>query len=404
MSLLPSGFCYTPTALAVPEAGLPATRNAGQAILTRATNDHEAVASWLARYLDGSRHTLESYRREGERLLLWLAARQQTLRQMMVEDVIEYRAFLRDPLPRERWCLQVEPRFLDDGVTPNPSWKPVRTMSRFLRDGSPNPAWRPFVSGLSPAASAQAQKIVFGMLEFLASVGYLAANPMRAVRRRMPREKKEIERYFDQELWDWLMGFIERLPRSTRREEAHYQRIRFLVGILYLTGLRISEMSAAKTTDLEHRRGSWWLRVPLGKGAKDGKVPLPNDGLLLLRDYRQSIGREPWPHPDLSEPLVMDVTGKGRPLTARALHKIVTEFFEQAAKDASPEHAKVLRQASCHWLRHTDASHQISAGVPLIVVRDNLRHASVTTTEGYVHTNRDHQHQETQRHQLRRET
>jgi len=38
--------------------------------LTAARNDHEAVATWLAKYTD-NRHTLDSYRREAERLMLW---------------------------------------------------------------------------------------------------------------------------------------------------------------------------------------------------------------------------------------------------------------------------------------------------------------------------------------------
>lgn len=399
--VIPSGLCYTPVAV-LPREALPVARNAGAGTLTRATTDLEAITSWLQRHID-SPCTLSSYRREAERLLLWMQAQAQprALQQLTVEDLLAYRAFLKDPQPRARWCLQQEPRTLDDG-SPNPNWKLVRTVSRTLPTGEPNPNWRPFVSGLSATACAQAETIIFGMFEFLAGVGYLAANPLRAIRRRQPREKREISRYLDEDLWAWLMGYIERMPRETPRERAHANRISFLVGILYLTGLRISEMAAARTDHLVHRRGQWWLRVPNGKGGVDADVPLPTDAEQLLRDYRMSLGREPWPHPDLAEPLVMSITGT-RPVTVKALHHIITTFFENAALEASPEHAKVLRDASCHWLRHTDASHQISAGVPLIVVRDNLRHASVTTTEGYVHTNRDQQHLHTQKHQLRRE-
>ncbi len=36
--------------------------------LTAARNDHEALATWLAKYTD-NHHTLESYRREAERLM-----------------------------------------------------------------------------------------------------------------------------------------------------------------------------------------------------------------------------------------------------------------------------------------------------------------------------------------------
>jgi hypothetical protein len=86
--------------------------------LTAARNDHEAVATWLAKYTD-NRHTLDSYRREAERLIAWAAWQGKDLPGLMVEDVLAYQAFLRDPQPVQLWCLQSEPRVLPDGA-PNP--------------------------------------------------------------------------------------------------------------------------------------------------------------------------------------------------------------------------------------------------------------------------------------------
>jgi hypothetical protein len=59
-------------------------------------NDHEAVATWLAKYAD-NRHTLDSYRREAERLMLWAAWHGKDLPGLMVEDVLAYKAFLSRP-------------------------------------------------------------------------------------------------------------------------------------------------------------------------------------------------------------------------------------------------------------------------------------------------------------------
>jgi integrase/recombinase XerD len=66
--------------------------------LTAARNDHEAVATWLAKYSD-NRHTLDSYRREAERLMLWATWHGKDLPGLMVEDVLAYKAFLGDPQP-----------------------------------------------------------------------------------------------------------------------------------------------------------------------------------------------------------------------------------------------------------------------------------------------------------------
>ena len=54
-----------------------------------------------------------------------------------------------------------------------------------------------------------------------------------------------------------------------------------------------------------------------------------------------------------------------------------------------------------HWLRHTAATHRLDAEIPLLVVRDNLRHASVQTTERYLHVEPDRQHAQTQKHRLK---
>jgi site-specific recombinase XerD len=39
-----------------------------------------------------------------------------------------------------------------------------------------------------------------------------------------------------------------------------------------------------------------------------------------------------------------------------------------------------------HWMLHTHATHALANGVELTMVRDTLRHASVSTTSTYMHT------------------
>ena len=47
--------------------------------------------------------------------------------------------------------------------------------------------------------------------------------------------------------------------------------------------------------------------------------------------------------------------------------------------------ADKLRRASPHWMRHTHATHALARGATLTTVRDNLRHASLSTTSIYLH-------------------
>ena len=57
-------------------------------------------------------------------------------------------------------------------------------------------------------------------------------------------------------------------------------------------------------------------------------------------------------------------------------------------------YTKQLRKASTHWFRHTHGSHALNGrpgrkGVPVQVVQNNLGHASIGTTSGYLTTERD---------------
>ena len=372
--------------------------------LTAATNDHEAVATWLAKYVD-NRNTLDSYRREAERLLMWSNWIGRDLPGLMVEDVLMYKAFLRDPQPVEQWCLQIEPRLLPDGKE-NPLWRQVRRVPRLLERGEPNPAWRPFVSGLSPAAAKLSITILFGLFEHLAAIGYLHANPLRAANKRTRKTtKRGQERYFDDAAWSALMGWIEGMPKEEPRDAAHYWRTRFLFRLLYLTGLRRFELAKASTSHLRFQRGQWWLDV-IGKGGLEDAVPLPVDAIEAIKEYRESTGRPALPQIGTDDPLLMDVTGAGRPLGDRAIYAIVKEVCRRTAayvEVENPELAKQIRAGSTHWLRHTAATHQIEAGVDPLIVQANLRHASFGTTEIYIHKGRDRQHAETEKHTAREE-
>ncbi len=52
----------------------------------------------------------------------------------------------------------------------------------------------------------------------------------------------------------------------------------------------------------------------------------------------------------------------------------------------SPAVAEKLRRATPHWMRHTHATHALQGGAELTAVRDNLRHASLSTTSMYLHS------------------
>ncbi len=76
-------------------------------------------------------------------------------------------------------------------------------------------------------------------------------------------------------------------------------------------------------------------------------------------------------------------------ITSKRLWAIVKRFFATTADvltDTNPALAEKLRRATPHWMRHTHATHALQRGAELTTVRDNLRHASLSTTSLYLHS------------------
>ncbi len=336
-----------------------------------ATNDIEAVSAWLAEYAEAA-HTLRSYRKEVERLLLWATrSRGKALSRLTREDLLAYEAFLADP--GEEWMSHELPRH-----------------------GSNR---RLFERALSAGSVRHAMGIVSGLFGYLVAAGYLAGNPLALRRRRKTgRKPARVERYLDHVTWQFVLDFVENWSRESVRDRQSYERVRWTLRLLHGTGLRASEVAKARATDLLFRRGNWWLRV-LGKGDVEGHVPVGAELMQAYARYRGFCGLPAVTSPDDASPLVMSITGNHQAcLTPTAIYLIVKDVFLRAAeaRDADdPTAAAVLRRASTHWLRHTAATHQADAGTDLRFIQMNLRHASLETTALYLHAEDDRRHQAT---------
>ena len=128
----------------------------------------------------------------------------------------------------------------------------------------------------------------------------------------------------------------------------------------------------------------------IGKGSKAARVALPPlartglDRFLVAR--RLPVTPSRW-RPDT--PLIPSLAEDGAAaITSVRLWKVMQRFFAQTADQVdadNPALAQKLRQASPHWMRHTHATHALARGAELTTVRDNLRHASISTTSIYLH-------------------
>jgi integrase/recombinase XerD len=347
-----------------------------------ATNDLDAIRAWLARFID-TKTTFDNYRKEAERLLLWSVLQLgKPLSSLTHEDLLVYQHFLADPQPAAKWSA--------NGGRKHP------------RD---DPRWRPFYGPLSPSSQRQAMVILNVMFAWLVQAGYLAGNPLSLARQRARRAKPRVTRYLSPELWQEVKNWIQAMPQETGREREHYARVRWLFTLLYLGGLRITEVGDNTMGGFFVRRDGngeerWWLEV-MGKGAKERLVPATAEMMAELSAYRRERGLPALPSEAEDTPLVLPIGQSRKPLTRAGLHRIVKQVFggvsatlrERGAEFA--QRANQLEQASAHWLRHSAGSHMADQQVDVRLVRDNLGHASLTTTSQYLHVDDDRRHRET---------
>ena len=354
-----------------------------------ADTDRGALLAWLARYED-SPNSFANCRKESERLFLWcLAELGKPLSSVTHEDLLMYQRFLLDPQPRERW---------------------VMPQGRKLPRNHPD--WRPFAGPLSLASQRQAMVVLNSMFSWLVQAGYLAGNPLALSRQRRSNAAPRVVRLLEDDLWSAVRSTIQAMPTHTTRDLASRTRARWLFSLVYLCGLRISEV-VENTVGCFFVRSDksgeqrWWLEVT-GKGAKTRLVPATTELMAELARYRRSLNLPALPREHVPAPLLLPVCWVApaghnpninwpHPLTRAAIHSIVKGVFDAAADTLltqGPEfesRAHRVRAASAHWLRHTRGSH-LASDVDLRYVRDTLGHASIATTNIYLHAEDDQRH------------
>lgn len=342
-------------------SALPATPPAGSSeIAIAAQSDAEAVSLWLQAKASRSPHTFESYRREALRLLIWLHVNGMRLSQLKVEDVHAFFALL---------------------SAPPAAWLRPRKVAA----GQQLAATQVLIGPLSERSLAHTRTILGQLLAYLQDAGYVQRNAFRLSLKPAVITETSQDRLLDLDSWQWLQGWLERMPSETRLEAAHALRCRWIFTALYHTGLRREEIAQARMGDFVRRQRNWSLRV-IGKGNKKRYVTVNSSFLAELVSYRQARGMPDYPSPREEAPLIASVqAGRvAKPLNPRTIGLIIHQVGKQAAAECPDAHIRdQIERVTTHWLRHTNATHRLMAGASLETTQDELGHSDPRTTRIY---------------------
>ena len=138
-----------------------------------------------------------------------------------------------------------------------------------------------------------------------------------------------------------------------------------LITLMLNTGLRVSEVSQLRLTDLSLSERKGIVSVRGGKGGKHRSVPLNADARRVIKSYLQERSE--------ATGSALFVGQRGGALQPPGIYYLIKRYaYDARLQDVTP-----------HTLRHTFGKNLIDAGVSLDRVAQLLGHESVNTTRIY---------------------
>jgi integrase/recombinase XerD len=220
--------------------------------------------------------------------------------------------------------------------------------------------------GISPRTQSRIISGLKSFFKFLLLEDEIRTSPAELLE--APRIGRKLPEFLSVEEIEKMIGLIDLSKPEGERNKA-------IMEVLYGCGLRVSELTSLKISDIFFREK--FLKIT-GKGNKERLVPAGSKAIKQLQVYLTSV--RPYNQIEKGNEDVVFLNKQGRKLSRVMIFYIVKRLAGTAGID---------KNISPHTLRHSFATHLVERGADLRAVQEMLGHASITTTEIYTHLDRD---------------
>ena len=169
---------------------------------------------------------------------------------------------------------------------------------------------------------------------------------------------------------------IDKLISAVDLSNKQGERNRAILETLYSCGLRVSELTNLKISNIYFNEG--YLKV-IGKGDKERLAPIGGRALKYLTTYINEVRNHQTIKKGQEDFVFLNNRGAG--LTRVMIFLIIQKLAAEIG---------LKKKISPHTFRHSFATHLIEGGADLRAVQEMLGHESITTTEIYTHLDKDY--------------
>jgi integrase/recombinase XerD len=153
-------------------------------------------------------------------------------------------------------------------------------------------------------------------------------------------------------------------------------RDRAMLEVLYATGVRVSELTNLKQSNLMFDSE---LILVFGKGSKERLVPIGPSAIDWVTTYQREV-RIQLAKAGRSQDVVF-LNFRGGKLSRAAIRDMVVKYARAAG---------IKKEIHPHTFRHSFATHLLEGGADLRAVQEMLGHVDIATTQIYTHIDREY--------------